>query len=112
MADDDSNRVATDWQRLCGLPRSPSATSIKEVRGIGLLAGVELIDPSGRVEADRVTERVADDLRDQGVLIGRTGPSNAVLKIRPPLVFDEPHVILLVDSLDRSLGRLGAEGRQ
>src|SRR6185437_8537255 len=54
--------------------------AITDVRGIGLLAGVELDSP------DRAGA-VVDAMREAGVLIGRTGPRNDVLKIRPPLVF-------------------------
>ena len=86
---------------------------IHEVRGHGLLAGVELADPTGRVGAELLAEWVADDLREQGVLIGTTGPRNTVLKIRPPLVFDEDHCSRVSESLDDSLRRarsLGSRG--
>jgi 4-aminobutyrate aminotransferase-like enzyme len=42
-------------------------------------------------------------MRRRGVLIGRTGPAEDVLKIRPPLVFDEEHVALLVAALADAL---------
>ena len=71
--------------------------AVRDVRGLGLLVGVELDEPS-RAKA------VVDALRRDGVLIGRTGPREDVLKIRPPLVFAEPHVELLVESLGRALG--------
>jgi 4-aminobutyrate aminotransferase-like enzyme len=37
------------------------------------------------------------------VLIGRTGPNEDVLKIRPPLVFDDEHVDVLVAALGAAL---------
>jgi 4-aminobutyrate aminotransferase-like enzyme/Ser/Thr protein kinase RdoA (MazF antagonist) len=70
--------------------------SIRDVRGAGLLTGVELDEPQ-RARA------VVDRLRREGVLIGRTGPRDETLKIRPPLVFDESHVSVLLDALERSL---------
>jgi len=70
--------------------------AVRDVRGSGLLVGVELDDP-GRARS------VVDALRRDGVLIGRTGPREDVLKIRPPLVFAEPHVDLLVEALERAL---------
>jgi 4-aminobutyrate aminotransferase-like enzyme len=70
---------------------------IVEVRGLGLLVGVQLDDPP-RAKA------VVDAMRERGVLIGRTGPKEDVLKIRPPLVFDDEHVTVLVAALDESLG--------
>jgi 4-aminobutyrate aminotransferase-like enzyme/Ser/Thr protein kinase RdoA (MazF antagonist) len=67
-----------------------------EVRGRGLLIGVQL---SGAAVAARAVDR----LREAGVLIGRTGPNGDVLKIRPPLVFAEEHVELLVSAAQVSL---------
>jgi 4-aminobutyrate aminotransferase-like enzyme len=69
---------------------------VRAVRGLGLLVGVELDSPE-RAKA------VVEALRADGVLIGRTGPRDDVLKIRPPLVFAEEHVDLLVASLERAL---------
>jgi 4-aminobutyrate aminotransferase-like enzyme/Ser/Thr protein kinase RdoA (MazF antagonist) len=63
-----------------------------EVRGRGLLVGVQLDN------ADEAA-RIVDRLRDEGILIGRTGARNDVLKIRPPLVFGEEHVTLLAEAL-------------
>jgi 4-aminobutyrate aminotransferase-like enzyme len=42
-------------------------------------------------------------MRDLGVLVGVEGPYANVLKIRPPLVFDENHALQLTDALDRAL---------
>jgi 4-aminobutyrate aminotransferase-like enzyme len=63
-----------------------------EVRGRGLLVGVEL------ASADQA-ERVVNQLRDEGILIGRTGRDENVLKIRPPLVFADKHADQLVTAL-------------
>ncbi|MEO8290345.1 MAG: aminotransferase class III-fold pyridoxal phosphate-dependent enzyme [Gaiellaceae bacterium] len=66
--------------------------NVGEVRGRGLLVGVEL-------ESAELAERVVNGMRDAGVLINRTGPRGDVLKIRPPLVFRADHVELLVRAL-------------
>jgi 4-aminobutyrate aminotransferase-like enzyme len=42
-------------------------------------------------------------MRERGVLIGRTGPHDDVLKIRPPLVFDEENAAVLLAALEQSL---------
>ena len=65
-----------------------------DVRGAGLMVGVQLESP------ERATEAV-DVLRDGGILVGRTGKRDDVLKIRPPLVFTEEHADLLADALLR-----------
>jgi 4-aminobutyrate aminotransferase-like enzyme len=42
-------------------------------------------------------------MRDAGVLVGRTGPRNDVLKIRPPLVFGMEEAGVLIAALDAAL---------
>ena len=82
-------------QLLAALRDLPSS-EIVDVRGRGLLVGVELA--TAEVAAETV-----DRFREAGVLIGRTGPRGNVLKIRPPLVFEEKHVGLLVSAAQVSL---------
>jgi 4-aminobutyrate aminotransferase-like enzyme/Ser/Thr protein kinase RdoA (MazF antagonist) len=68
------------------------ALNFGEVRGRGLLVGVELKSPE-------LAEQVVNRMRDAGVLINRTGPRENVLKIRPPLVFKREHAEMLVAAL-------------
>ena len=74
------------------LLKALKALNIGEVRGRGLLVGVEL-------ESAGLAEDVVNRMRDAGVLINRTGPNENVLKIRPPLVFKSEHAEMLVDAL-------------
>jgi 4-aminobutyrate aminotransferase-like enzyme len=83
---DNAKRVGED------LSEALRALDIGEVRGRGLLVGVELEN------AERA-EEVVNRMRDAGVLISRTGPHGNVLKIRPPLVFKTEHVELLTKAL-------------
>jgi 4-aminobutyrate aminotransferase-like enzyme/Ser/Thr protein kinase RdoA (MazF antagonist) len=74
---------------------------IGEVRGRGLLIGVDLVeDRSTREPAREAARQVVDAMRDRGVLIGTTGPHQNVLKLRPPLVFDTDHSDQLFENLD------------
>jgi 4-aminobutyrate aminotransferase-like enzyme/aminoglycoside phosphotransferase (APT) family kinase protein len=76
---------------------------VVHLRGPGLFVGAELTDPE-------LTARVVEAMREQGVLIGSTGPRETVLKIRPPLVFTERHADLLVDRLARVLSEIASPG--
>ncbi|HEY8764570.1 MAG TPA: aminotransferase class III-fold pyridoxal phosphate-dependent enzyme [Solirubrobacteraceae bacterium] len=74
--------------------------AVVDIRGQGLLVGVELATTTGRPAPDAaLAERVVDGMRARGILIGRTGPSHNVLKVRPPLVFAKEHAAMLVDGL-------------
>jgi 4-aminobutyrate aminotransferase-like enzyme len=88
-----ANRVG---ESLLAALRELSSQQIVAVRGRGLLVGVQLTSPE-------LAARVVDGLREVGILIGRTGPRDDVLKLRPPLVFDEGHAAMLVGALRRTL---------
>ncbi len=70
--------------------------AIVDVRGLGLLIGVELDGPEG-------ANAVMNAMREAGVLIGVTGPGNNVLKIRPPLVFGSEEADVLIATLDAAV---------
>jgi 4-aminobutyrate aminotransferase-like enzyme len=80
---------------------------VGDVRGKGLLLGVELVkDRATREPARAEASAVLNDLRERGVLIGVTGPAENVLKIRPPLVFARAEADLLVATLDEALSSI------
>jgi 4-aminobutyrate aminotransferase-like enzyme/Ser/Thr protein kinase RdoA (MazF antagonist) len=79
---------------------------IGDVRGEGLLLGVELVDEE-RVPAAGRAGRVTEAMRERGILISTTGPAGNVLKIRPPLVFQREHADLLLQTLDEALATAG-----
>ena len=90
-------RAAGVGERLRAAIESLDKADIVEIRGRGLLAGVQL-------SSARLAARVTDELREAGVLVGRTGKDGDVLKIRPPLAFTDEHAEQLVQALDRVLG--------
>jgi len=92
-------RAAAAGAHLVSALRGLDRPEIVEVRGRGLMVGIELAD--GELAAALV-----DRLREAGILVGRTGPRDDVLKIRPPLVFGDEHADILVDALARALRQL------
>ena len=61
-------------------------TIIKDVRGQGLFLGIELTDDALNPLADQ-TAYLANRMKDLGVLMSVDGPDHNVLKIKPPMVF-------------------------
>ncbi|HWA45272.1 MAG TPA: aminotransferase class III-fold pyridoxal phosphate-dependent enzyme [Hypericibacter adhaerens] len=81
--------------------------AIGDVRGTGLVMGVELVrDRKTQEPAPDWTRRVANLMREQGVLIGTEGPRHNVLKIRPPLCFRREHADIAIEALDRALAAI------
>jgi 4-aminobutyrate aminotransferase-like enzyme/Ser/Thr protein kinase RdoA (MazF antagonist) len=89
-------RAAGVGERLRTAVESLGKPDVVEVRGAGLLAGIQL-------SSGELATRVLDELRDLGILVGTTGKGGDVLKIRPPLVFADEHADRLVGALDQIL---------
>lgn len=99
------NAASVGTELLAGLrelqDRHPS---IGQVRGIGLFTGVDLVtDRETRTPATAIADHVINRLRDMRILIGREGPADNVLKIRPPLTFDSEGVAVICAALDVAL---------
>jgi 4-aminobutyrate aminotransferase-like enzyme/Ser/Thr protein kinase RdoA (MazF antagonist) len=75
---------------------------VGDVRGDGLLLGVELADEARRPAAGQA-RTVTEAMRNRGILLSATGPAGNVLKIRPPLIFQHEHADLLLQALDDAL---------
>lgn len=70
--------------RLAELARKHSL--IGEVRGLGLMLGIELVrDRTTKEPASAEAARVAERMREEGILIGKGGLFGNVLRIKPPL---------------------------
>ena len=77
---------------------------IGDVRGSGLFIGVELVKDQETMEpAGNETREILNTLRNNGVLVGEDSLHGNVLKIRPPMVFNESHVTILLKELENAL---------
>jgi 4-aminobutyrate aminotransferase-like enzyme len=82
--------------------------TVGDVRGAGLFIGVEIVtDRESRTPDGARAHRIVNDLRALGVLISAVGPHGQVLKIRPPLVFDQVDADLFMSAFAAVLGSLG-----
>jgi 4-aminobutyrate aminotransferase-like enzyme len=80
---------------------------VGDVRGSGLFFGVELVRDRKTLEpAGPEASFVANRMRERGILLGTDGPYHNVVKIRPPMPFDESDANTLVVALDQSLADL------
>jgi 4-aminobutyrate aminotransferase-like enzyme len=82
---------------------------IADVRGKGLMIGVELRDDSGATAA-ALTDDVLEEMKDAGYLLGKTGPGRNVLTFMPPLVVEAGALDGLVERLDDVLAGLRSSG--
>lgn len=75
---------------------------IGDVRGLGLFCGFEMVRDRQTLEpATEEANYVANRMRDLGILISTDGPFENVIKIKPPLCFDDANVDQVIATLDR-----------
>jgi 4-aminobutyrate aminotransferase len=80
---------------------------IGEVRGKGLMIGIELVsDRTSKTPASEEAKKVRDYCLSQGLLIGLGGVFNNVLRFQPPLVIGQDLLEQAVTILDRALGQV------
>jgi 4-aminobutyrate aminotransferase-like enzyme/Ser/Thr protein kinase RdoA (MazF antagonist) len=84
------------------LELSDDYPALGEPHGAGLLVGLDILNTDGSPDKERA-RRIMNHMRQNNVLIGVTGPNGNVLKIRPPLVFSQEHVEILVATLVKAL---------
>jgi adenosylmethionine-8-amino-7-oxononanoate aminotransferase len=85
--------------------------AVGDVRGLGLLVGVELVADRGRrtpfPRGQRVTERVVAAARDRGLLVysstGHAGGDGDLLLLGPPLVITDAEVDETIETLGEAI---------
>jgi len=80
---------------------------IGEVRGHGLMIGVEFVKDRGTKEpATSETGTFLELMRERGLLVGRGGRWSSVVRIQPPLIFDDSDTAELLRAFESSLATL------
>jgi alanine-glyoxylate transaminase/(R)-3-amino-2-methylpropionate-pyruvate transaminase len=79
---------------------------IGDVRGMGLMLGVELVrDRTTKEPAKQETADLLEALREMSVLVGKGGLNGNVLRLKPPMCITEADVDYALDAIDRGLSK-------
>jgi 4-aminobutyrate aminotransferase-like enzyme len=82
---------------------------IGDVRGIGLMVGVELVrDKATREPAPEIANAVLNGAKQRGLIVGKGGLEGNVLRISPPLIISMADVDEAVRILDETLADIRA----
>jgi 4-aminobutyrate aminotransferase len=82
---------------------------VAEVRGRGLMIGVEFVRPSTTEPHPAATVHVFDECRRGGLLVGKGGLYNNVLRMGPPLTLTEAEAREGIDILVEAIRKVDAE---
>lgn len=74
---------------------------IRDVRGIGLMQGAEIVE--GSTSAPEITDKILEEMKNRGFLIGKNGIERNVLAFQPPLVITKDDINACINTLDKVL---------
>jgi len=77
---------------------------VADARGAGLFLGLELVRLSSTLEPAPVEAGfISNRMREHGILLGTDGPYHNVVKIRPPMPFNESDAEFLLETVEKIL---------
>ena len=80
-----------------------SLKTVADVRGKGLMFGVDLADPATGKPSPALAAKAMEETRQRGLLVGKGGLFGATLRMAPPLTITEAEsregLGLLIDAL-------------
>ncbi|MBU2971705.1 aminotransferase class III-fold pyridoxal phosphate-dependent enzyme [Pseudoalteromonas sp. C2R02] len=79
---------------------------IGDVRGLGLFIGAELVRDQNLTPATEEAKYLVEQLKTRNILLSLDGPFNNVLKIKPPIVFNQSNVDYFIAQLKDCLAHL------
>lgn len=86
--------------------------AIGDVRGKGLMIGVELVVPGSTTPDPAVTAGILEEAKDEGLLIGKGGLFGNVLRIAPPLTVTEDEAVEGLEKLGEAVRRATADRKE
>jgi 4-aminobutyrate aminotransferase len=81
---------------------------VGEVRGKGLMLGIELVRPGGKTPSADTAAAVMEETKTEGLLIGRGGHYGNVLRLSPPLSVSPAEIDEGAGRLARAFARVAS----
>lgn len=80
-----------------------SSPYIKEIRGCGLMLGIQLQAIDSIHTSAEITDEVLEEMKDLGFLIGKNGLGRDVMAFQPPLVITKEDIDSMISNLEKVL---------
>jgi 4-aminobutyrate aminotransferase len=84
----------------------PQNPLIGDIRGLGLMIGIELVKNEMRTPATAEAEAIRDACLRYGLLVGLGGIEGNVIRFQPPLVISKPQIDRALEIFSKALGEV------
>lgn len=74
-----------------------------DVRGKGLMVGVELAAKESKAPMAKETARIVEHMKDDGIVIGKGGLYGNVIRVKPPMIVTKENIDTLLKGLRKAL---------
>jgi 4-aminobutyrate aminotransferase-like enzyme len=81
-----------------------------DIRGKGLMIGVEIADPKTKAQMPQETARIVELAKDNGVILGKGGLWGNVIRIKPPMSITKADVDRCLKVMQQALETVTAVG--
>jgi 4-aminobutyrate aminotransferase-like enzyme len=83
---------------------NPKGIKIGDIRGKGLMTGVELVkDTESKMPAAQEASNIREKLRQKGIMVGLGGVHGNVIRLQPPLIITENELEAVVTSFKETM---------
>lgn len=83
-----------------------SSPFIKEIRGCGLMLGMQLQAKDQNNTSAEITDIVLEEMKDKGFILGKNGLNRDVIAFQPPLVIEKQDIDSMLFNLQQALAKL------
>lgn len=83
---------------------------IGDVRGVGLIIGIEIVDPKDNSPDERTARRIFEEMLEKGVILrlSTVGKHSSVLQFKPPIIIERASLDKVFDRFEEVLKSLQA----
>lgn len=101
--------AARGTELRAGLDRMATNPAVGDVRGKGLMLGVEFVKPGGKSPNPEAASAMLEETRARGLLVGKGGLYGNVIRIAPPMTITADEIVEGVDILEASLNAVAGQ---
>lgn len=80
-----------------------SSPFIQEIRGCGLMLGLQIQSPSHAITSSEITDIILEEMKKRGFLLGKNGLNRDVVAFQPPLVISKEDIDAMIVNFDETL---------